>query len=44
MARLRARVPDLGGDLGGDGPEPLLRELARVFGIVLDGHRLQMVL
>ena len=39
MARLRAREPDLGGDLGGDGPEPLLRELAWVFGIVFDGHR-----
>ena len=44
MARLRACEPDLGGDLAGDGPEPLLHELARVFGIVFDGGRLQMVL
>jgi len=43
VARLRAREPDLGGDLAGDGPGPLLRELERVFGIVFDGRRLQMV-
>ena len=43
MAHLHARKPDLGGDLAGDGPEPLLHELAQVFGIVFDGGRLQMV-
>ena len=44
MARLRVCEPDLGGDLAGDGPEPLLRVLARVFGIVFDGGCWQMVL
>ena len=44
MAHLRACKPDLGGDLAGDGAEPLLCELAWVFGIVFDGGCLQMVL
>ena len=37
MARLRVR--DLGGDFAGDGPDPLLRMLARVVGMVFDGDR-----
>ena len=37
MARLRFREPDLGGGLAGDGPDPLLRALARVVGMVFDG-------
>ena len=43
MACLRACEPDLGRDLAGDGPEPLLHELAWVFGIVFYGGHLQMV-
>ena len=44
MAHLHACEPNLGGDLAGNGPEPLLHELAWVFGIVFDGGCLQMVL
>ena len=37
MARLQFREPDLGGGLAGDGPDPLLRALAWVVGMVFDG-------